>query len=53
MRRVKLVVKLLIGTQCVKEYETESKPCENMTDAYPLFKAVKKELNKWKKIISF
>lgn len=53
MRRVKIEVKLIIGSICVKRFETETMFCKSMLDARPLFRVVKRELDKWRKIISF
>ena len=50
MRRLKLEVKLLMGSKIIKRFSTEAN-CTIDSDTYPLFKTIKKELNTWKKEI--
>ena len=51
MRRVKIEIKLLIGSQVVNMFSTEAN-CTSYLDTHPLFATINKEVNKWKKSIS-
>ena len=50
MRRVKIEIKMLIGTQVVNLFSTEAN-CTSYLDTHPLFATIKKEIDKWKNAI--
>ena len=50
MRRVKIEIKMLIGSQTVNLFSTEAN-CSSYLDTHPLFATIKKEVDKWKKSI--
>jgi len=51
MRRVKIEIKILIGSQVVNMFSTEAN-CTSYLDTYPLFATINKEVDKWKESIS-
>ena len=51
MKRVKIEVKILMGSEVITLFSTEAN-CTSYLDTYPLFATIKKEVGKWEKSIA-